>query len=180
MRNLRFTVLVAGTALFGCLALPNGADAREETVEAYPAGSRPVAAPGFSAEGILGSGLDSQYGLMAGARGGYTTDQGVYVGGNATRADRGDGATDTLVGGELGYKYYATPKLELRPFALAGADITSSSDLLGRRNGTRLAVVPGVLAAYHFGSFFVSAEGRLQVLPTPVAPSLLGGAGLIF
>jgi hypothetical protein len=181
-RNVRLTIMMASVVAFGSLALPGEAAARDEE-QPYPAGARPVAAPGFSVEGLLGSGLDSQYGLMAGARGGYTTDNGVYLGGNATRADRSDGATDTLLGGELGYKYFPTPKVELRPFGIVGADIASASSAPGLHpapSATRLAIQPGILAAYHFGSFFVSAEGRLQVLPTPVAPSLLAGAGLNF
>jgi len=47
MRDFRITVLVASVTVFGGLALPDNARAREET---YPEGSRAVAAPGFSAE----------------------------------------------------------------------------------------------------------------------------------
>lgn len=53
-------------------------------------------------------------------------------------------------------------------------------DPLGETTQTRFALQPGLVVARHFGKFFVAADGRVQVTPSPGALSLLAGAGLTF
>lgn len=145
-----------------------------------PGGPAVPVARTVSGDAFVGSGLGNRYGLGYGARVGYTMPKGIMLGVDATRYQGQASSSETIVGGEVGLRNFVTPRLEVRPFALVGAAIQSAGNLVGAPSTTQLALQPGVLAAWHFGRAFVSAEGRLQVTPTPAAASLLGGAGLTF
>lgn len=148
--------------------------------------------PGFEAEGNLGSGFTSTYGLALGARAGYTLKPGVYVGGAVTYYQGTSLGTPagsasnhaTWLGAEAGYKFFPRAHWELRPYVFAGPAIVSSSalrnDIPLQTTTTRFGVQPGFLTAYHFGQAFISAEARYYATPAPNALTLLGGAGLSF
>lgn len=165
------------------IALPLLASTRARAQEmgyTPPGGAAVPVARTVTGDAFVGSGLGNRYGLGYGARVGYTTPQQIIVGVDATRYQGEAASSETLVGGEVGLRNFVASRLEVRPFALVGAAIQSPGNLVGARTTTRFALQPGVLAAWHFGRAFVSAEGRLQVAPTPAAASLLGGAGLTF
>jgi len=132
--------------------------------------------PGVQIEGNIGSGFSDLYNVGFGGRLGYTTGPGIYLGGNAEHfigRDAIGSPHNTLLGGEAGLKIFPTYRLEVRPYAFAGAEIPSNGS-------TQLAVAPGVVAAYHFGQAFIDVDGRYLVTPSPETFMLLGGAGLGF
>jgi hypothetical protein len=132
--------------------------------------------PGAQLEGHVGTGFSDVYNVGVGARLGFTTDAGIYLGGNLEHfigSNTIGTPHNTLVAGELGIKLYPTYRLELRPYGLAGAEIPSNG-------GTSVAVAPGLVAAYHFGSAFVDVDGRYVVNPAPQTFMLIGGVGLGF
>lgn len=133
----------------------------------------------ISAEAFGGSGINSRFGAAYGARVGYTTPQRVYLGADATRYQGQAGSSETLLGGDIGMRFFPTNRLEVRPFALVGAAIEAPGEAGGSAN-TQFALQPGLLAAYHLGAAYLGAEGRIQVAPTPAAASLMGTAGLTF
>jgi hypothetical protein len=159
-----------------------------EAPRGAPAGTRTV--PGYDAAIQLGGGFTDTYGFGIGARLGYTTSMGAYIGANLIHyfghtVDTSTGqesAHATFVGAEGGYKFFATRNWEVRPYIFAGpAFITSvDSNPFMKQSITRFAVQPGLVAAYHAGSFFVSAEGKYHVTPSPTAFTIFGGAGLGF
>lgn len=132
--------------------------------------------PGAQLEGHVGSGFNDVYNLGVGARLGFTTDAGIYLGGNLEHyigSNTVGQPHDTIVAGELGIKLYPTYHLELRPYGLVGANIPSNG-------GTSLAVAPGLVGAYHFGPAFIDVDGRYMVNPGPQTFMLLGGVGIGF
>ncbi len=147
----------------------------------YPAAhERTGVEAGPVVQGVIGSGIDNRYDLGVGARLGYVLNSGLYLGGTVTHYSGEQSSSELLLGGDVGYELYAAPHWELRPFAMVGAAVQNAGDVPGGNNRTTFAFQPGFLTAYHFGPGFVSAEGRVQVAPTPAAVSLLGGAGLVF
>jgi hypothetical protein len=135
---------------------------------------------GVQAGGGIGFGL--------GGRAGYSFVPGIYVGGAVTHffgssvetPTGSDSTSQTIFGGEVGYKIYPQPRFELRPFLFAGAGVfNQKNDASGFVDtNTKFALAPGFLAAYHIGNAFVSAEARLEVTPTPVNLAILGGIGI--
>lgn len=143
---------------------------------------------GVQASAQLGTGFTDPYGLGIGGRVGYTFLHGVYLGGgvshyfgktvNTVFGNQSEGAT--FVGGELGYELYPTYRWEVRPYAFLGPSWITRVDSLGGTTTTALAFQPGLLTAYHFSNWFVSAEGKVHVTPEPVALALFAGMGLGF
>jgi hypothetical protein len=113
---------------------------------------------------------------------------GLYAGGSilhffgpSVRAINGnESEPQTLIGGDIGYKLFPRPEIELRPFLFAGVGIFDRLNEETRTvdTGVDFTLDPAFLAAYHFGNAFVSAEARLQVTPTPARIAILGGLGL--
>jgi hypothetical protein len=136
----------------------------------------------ISAEGMVGSGIDARHGLAIGARLGHTTDSGLYLGASATRfqTERSSSASTLLLGGDIGAQLGRSLNFEVRPYAFVGASFSRPGELSAEPNRTELAFAPGLVIAPHFGPFYVVGEGRLQILPSPVAVSFLGGAGFTF
>jgi hypothetical protein len=140
--------------------------------------------PGWEAGVQAGGGI----GFGIGARAGYSFVPGFYAGGSvshffgqsvSTLVGKDD-EPQTLVGVDFGYKIFPQAAIELRPFLFAGFGVFNR---LNQGNQivdqyTDLALVPSFLAAYHIGNLFVSAESRLEVIPSPVHFALLGGVGL--
>jgi hypothetical protein len=91
-----------------------------------------------------------------------------------------DSESQTLFGGDVGYKIFPKPEWELRPFIFAGIGIFNrlNENIRIVNQSTDFTVSPAFLAAYHFGNAFLSAETRLQVAPSPIHFALLGGLGL--
>jgi hypothetical protein len=132
--------------------------------------------PGAQLEAHFGSGFSDTYNVGFGARLGFTSDAGIYLGGNLEHTIGRDVVRtpqNTLVAGELGIKLFPSYRIEVRPYGLAGAQIPSNA-------GTQLAVAPGVVAAYHFGAAFIDVDARYLVTPNPSTFMLMGGAGLGF
>jgi hypothetical protein len=140
--------------------------------------------PGWEAGALVGGGI----GVAVGARAGYSFVPGLYAGGTVLHffgSSRetligNDSESQTVFGGELGYKIYPVPNIELRPFLFTGFgffDQYGEKTTLIERS-TNFTMAPAFLTAYHFGNLFVSAEARLQVAPTPTRIAVLGGVGL--
>jgi hypothetical protein len=115
------------------------------------------------------------YGVGIGGRLGYTFPNPVYVGGAFTYYD----GNASFLGAEVGYKLFATPRWELRPYAFLGpAFVREGRTGFGRSEpDTVVAFQPGFLGAYHFGPIYLSAEMRAYVAPNPGALAFLGGVG---
>ena len=140
--------------------------------------------PGWEGAAQVGGGI----GVGVGARAGYSFVPGLYAGGslmhffgnNVATLMGTDSESQTLFGGDVGYKLFPKPEVELRPFIFAGIGIFNRLNqnvrIVDQR--TDFTVSPAFLAAYHFGNAYVSAETRLQVAPSPIQFALLGGLGL--
>jgi hypothetical protein len=125
-----------------------------------------------------------------GARVGYTFPNGIYAGadvthyfGNTVTTSTGDvGAHATFVGAEGGYKLFTNPHWEVRPYVFVGPAFirTVQAVPFASESITRFAIQPGLLAAYHFGDMFLSAEAKVHVTPSPTALTVFGGAGMGF
>jgi hypothetical protein len=134
----------------------------------------------------IGSGFSDTYGLGLAGRVGYTTQQGVYLGG-AVQYYFGQSVNDqsshaTFVGGEGGYKFFPIRQVEVRPYAFIGpAFITQvSPNPFTKVNTTDLAVQPGVIGMYHFGDAFLGADAHVMVTPSPNTLALLASGGFGF
>jgi hypothetical protein len=141
--------------------------------------------PGWEVSAQIGGGQ----GFGLGARGGYTLDRGIYLGGSYTHffgsseeTINGDQRTSrNLFGGDIGYKMFFFDRvLEVRPFVFLGADFFHEfhDDTRSMSSETGFAVAPSILAAYRFGSMFVSGEFRTMITPTPVHVAGFGGFGM--
>jgi hypothetical protein len=115
-------------------------------------------------------------GLGLGGRIGYAFNSGVYAGGAYTFYTE----NASVLGGELGYKFFPGYHWELRPYVFAGPAFIGVGDRGFGRSTTEtvLAVQPGVIGAYRFGNAFLSAELRTYLTPDPGAVTAFGGAGL--
>jgi hypothetical protein len=146
---------------------------------------------GLQASAGLGTGFSSTYGLGIEGDVGYTFQQGIYAGGNVqyfmghSLNDRS--AHATFVGGVVGYKWFPTERVEVRPFVFAGpafvTTVTASSNPILPPNvasNTTIAVQPGVIAQYHFGSAFVGGDAHYMLTPSPNSLALMANAGLAF
>jgi hypothetical protein len=142
--------------------------------------------PGFEVSGQLGGGAG---GFGLGARGGYTMDRGIYLGGSYTHffgsseeTINGDQRTSrNLFGGDIGYKLFFVDRvIEVRPFVFLGADFFHEfhEDTRSMSSETGFAVHPSILAAYRFGTMYVSGEFRAMITPTPVHVAGFGGFGM--
>jgi hypothetical protein len=133
--------------------------------------------PGPQIEFNAGSGFSDTYNVGFGARIGFTTEPGIYLGGNiehfVVARDIGGSPHNTLLGGEVGLKLFPSYRWELRPYGFAGAEIPSNG-------GTQLALAPGLVAAYHFGQGFVDIDARYLATPNPTTFMLMGGGGIAF
>ena len=139
--------------------------------------------PGWEAQFQFGGGI----GFGIGGKAGYSFVPGLYLGAFATHffgpsvntIDGESHESQTIFGGDVAYKFFPAPAIELRPFVLAGAGVFKQLQELGQvETNTKFVLAPGFLAAYHFGNAFVSAEGRLELTPTPVRVAILAGLGL--
>jgi hypothetical protein len=141
---------------------------------------------GIEAAVAMGSGFADTYGLGLQGRLGYTLREGVYLGGNVQHylghAVNDQAAHATFFGGEVGYKFYPTESVEVRPYVFAGpAFITQVvSRPLAVLNKTDFAVQPGVVAMYHFGNAFVGADAHFMATPSPNTVAVLASGGFGF
>jgi hypothetical protein len=115
------------------------------------------------------------YGFGAGGRVGYVFRPGLYVGGALTYYT----GNATFIGGEVGYKFFISPRWELEPYVFVGPALVRAGDSgFGRAaDATVVAFQPGFLGAYHFGPVFVFAEVKVYVTPSPGALGFFGGIG---
>jgi hypothetical protein len=139
--------------------------------------------PGWEVGAQAGAGI----GFGIGARAGYSFVPGIYVGGSFTHyfgssidtINGKESESQNIIAGEIGYKIYPSPRVELRPFILTGAGSFEELNTQGAVEANwKFTLDPAFLAAYHIGNFFISAEGRLQVAPSPAHFAVLGGIGL--
>jgi hypothetical protein len=166
------SALLASSAAKAAVLVVAGTPEREQAGVVVGGGIH----PGAQLEGNFGSGFNSVYNVGFGARLGFTTDSGIYLGGNLQHfvgQDVVGSPHNTLIGGEIGLKVFPTYRLELRPYGFAGDQISGAGN-------SQLAVAPGIVAAYHFGPGFIDVDGRYLVTPTPTTFMLTGGAGIAF
>jgi hypothetical protein len=138
--------------------------------------------PGWELGAQAGAGIG--FGLSA--RAGYSFVPGIYLGGSYTHyfgstidtIHGEDSESQNILAGEIGYKIYPTSRVELRPFIMMGAGSFEQVDALGVIDSAwKFTIDPAFLVAYHVGNFFLSAEARLQVAPSPSHFAALGGLG---
>lgn len=196
--------LAPGTA-GSLIAIVTGAPASAATppssTNPAPAGlNQPPAGPGTEQvtpagttvrEGLegavgIGTGFSDTYGLGLEARVGYTFRGGIYAGGaieyyHGHSVDT-QSAHATFVGGEVGYKIFATPRLEIRPYVFGGpAFVTQVQSVpFFVDSGTSFAIQPGGLVTYHFGRAFVGGDARWLVTPNPATLAILASGGIGF
>lgn len=160
------------------------------TEQPTPTGAQ-VITQGVQAGAGLGTGFSSTYGLGLEGRLGYTFHDGIYAGGNVQyfmgQTINDQSAHATFVGGEIGYKFFPTARVEVRPFVFAGpafvttvAPSTNPNLAANVTSKTDLAVQPGVIAQYHFGHAFVGGDAHYMLTPSPNTLSLMGMAGIAF
>src|SRR5579859_4195319 len=128
---------------------------------------------GTEIAGFVGGGYGD---LAIGGRIGYAFDSGVYAGGAFTFYTQ----TASILGGELGYKFFPGYHWELRPYIFMGpAFLGVGSRGFGRpATETVLAVQPGGLLAYRFGPAFIFGDLRAYITPDPGALAGFGGFGV--
>jgi hypothetical protein len=151
---------------------------------------------GWSAALLLGLGVNNDVGFGLGARGGYTLDNHVYIGG--TLLDHfGSGLNLLLLGGEGGYDFIAGPVM-IRAygglgFALAsvgGVSETVPNGLGGTttvstpsQSATNIVFWPGVVVTYTFPQndrFFVGGDARVYIVSDFSTFALYGFGGMHF
>ncbi|MGQ4828119.1 hypothetical protein, partial [Enterococcus faecalis] len=80
----------------------------------------------------VGSGFSDTYGFGAAVRIGYAFRDGLYLGGRADyfvgQSLDNNTAHAAFVGGEAGYKFFATRRWEIRPYAFAGPAFITTVD----------------------------------------------------
>jgi hypothetical protein len=160
---------------------PSGAGTEQVTAK-----GQVIIREGVEAAAALGTGFADTYGLGFAGRVGYTFRQGVYAGGAVQyfvgHTVNGQQAHASFVGGEAGYKFFPTEALEIRPYAFLGpAFITQvASNPFTTISKTDLALQPGVVAMYHFGSAFIGGDAHVMVIPSPNTLAVLASGGLGF
>ncbi len=196
---MRIKVLPVGTALAAsgvlCAASPEAlaADAFPNSMNTPPsgAGSEQVTPrgprgvrEGVEASAGIGTGFSDTYGLGFEGRVGYTFQQGVYVGGDAQyfigHHVNGDGAYAAFVGGQLGYKFFPTETVEVRPYVFAGPAFIRQVAPGITNTKTDFALQPGVLASYHTGPVFLGGDAHFMAIPAPNTLALTVTAGYGF
>jgi hypothetical protein len=200
---VRLGVLIAAAVPTFVLSDPTDARAADipKSTNAPPTGPGTEAPPFAHAHGVravegyqgslqVGTGFVDTYGIGVGGRAGYTFANGIYAGaaatyywGNSVTTSTGDvSAHATFVGAEGGYELFPNRRWEIRPYVFVGPSwIRTVHDApFLTESKTRFAVQPGLLAAYHFGDAYVSAEAKIHATPSPTALTVFGGAGLGF
>lgn len=142
--------------------------------------------PGLEGGVGLGTGFSSTYSIGMEARVGYTFRDGVY-GGAALQYFAGTSVDSqsnhaTFVGGEIGYKVFATNRFEIRPYVFLGPSFITQvqSNPFFKDSNTSFAVQPSVLLMYHFGHAFVGGDARWLVTPTPATLAVFASGGIGF
>jgi hypothetical protein len=134
----------------------------------------------------LGTGFSSTYSVGMEARVGYTFRDGIYGGAAlqyfAGTSVNGNSNDATFVGGEIGYKVFATNRFEIRPYVFLGPSFITQvqGNPFFKDSNTSFAVQPSVLLMYHFGHAFVGGDGRWLVTPTPATFALFASGGISF
>ncbi|MGH7269745.1 MAG: hypothetical protein ACREJ3_04880, partial [Polyangiaceae bacterium] len=149
-----------------------------------------VNGPGFGAgaEGAIGigSGFSDTYGVALEARVGYSLGSGLYVGGAASyfmgQTVNTESAHATFLGGEVGYKYFATSRLEIRPYVFVGPAFVTQVSVAPFfvASKTDLAIQPGATVTLHLGRAFIGADARWLVTPAPNTLAILASGGVGF
>jgi hypothetical protein len=135
----------------------------------------------------IGTGFSNTYGVGMEARLGWTFENGIYGGAAfqyfAGTSTGGNNRHATFVGGELGYKVFATPRLEIRPYVFLGPSFitqVSGPDGIFVDSNTNFAAQPSVMVMYHFGHAFVGGDGRWLVTPSPATFAVYASGGINF
>ena len=134
----------------------------------------------------LGTGFSDTYSIGMEARVGYTLRDGIYGGAAlqyfAGTSVNGNSNHATFVGGEIGYKVFATNRFEIRPYVFLGPSFITQvqGNPFFKDSNTSFAVQPSVLLMYHFGHAFVGGDGRWLVTPTPATFALFASGGISF
>jgi hypothetical protein len=132
--------------------------------------------PGAQADAALGTGVRDVYAVGVSGRLGYAFASGPSAGGAITQFVGGGNDYATFVGAEGGYKFFPTYRWEMRPYAFIGPAFLHRAGV----SETDLALQPSVASAYHFGPWFLSADARAYVIPSPGTLAVLVGGGAGF
>jgi hypothetical protein len=195
---MRTSIICIAIAIGGSLAsVPVAAHATDmpQSINTPPSGpgteritpqGRRVIREGLEASAGLGSGFADTYGLGLEGRIGYTFRQGLYAGGDVQyfigHSVNDQQAHATFVGGELGYKFFPTRRVEVRPYAFLGPSwITQvAANPFVTNSKVDVAVQPGILAEYHIGDIFVGGDAHYMLTPQPNTLAVLASAGFGF
>jgi hypothetical protein len=137
---------------------------------------------GWSVAALLGFGVNNDVGFGLGARGGYTFDNHVYVGGTLLDHFGDDGLNLLLLGGEAGYDFIAGPVV-IRAygglgFAVASISVggtetvttptgTTTEGSSVSTSSTNVVFWPGATVIYTFPQnprFFVGGDARVYLV----------------
>jgi hypothetical protein len=185
MHRLLWAVpLVAGASLCTSPAVAQTAATPPPPPAAHPAfdsAGNAIDSTGWSIAALLGVGFNHDIGFGLGARGGYTWDNHVYIGG--TLLDHfGSRVNLVLLGGEGGYDFVAGPVI-LRAYGGLGFAVatvsTGGTEIVATPTGpvtegssvsttiTKVAFWPGGTVTYTFPQdprFFVGGDARVYVI----------------
>ncbi len=155
--------------------------------EKSPTGlEKPGLHQGFEGSVGIGSGFSDTYGLAMEGRLGYSFEPGIYAGGAISyfigQTVDSQSAHATFLGGELGYKYYPTPRIEIRPYVFMGPAFITQVNIspFFVASKTDFAVQPSGMVMYHAGDAFVGADVRWLVTPSPNTLAVLASGGIGF
>ena len=165
--------LLASTVAVGALLLAGTAAADPAFTAGKPSVSAQLDYGIWTGDDI---GDVNPYGLGLGARGGYTLDPGLYVGG---AFDYFFGGSVDVPGaevkfnlwtlhGEVGYDLGVAPNIVIRPKAGLGlttghAKLCIQGNCQSDSNG-KMSLAPGAQALYSLDSLFLTAEARYNIV----------------
>jgi hypothetical protein len=177
-------VAIASTVLAGCLLFAPEAHAQEA-----------VDIPGWSAQALVGFAFND-VGFGLGARGGYTLDNHVYIGGTLLYHLGNNGVSALMIGGEGGYDFPVGPII-IRPYGGLGMVNVSVSIPAytvpgpggpttyggGSVSDTKVGFWPGCQFLYSIPGnekFFVGGDARILIIDNFNTLALYGVGGIHF
>jgi hypothetical protein len=185
-RLLLASLVAAGVSSVSLSALaqtgaPTVATTRPTSNPSYADTGDALDPTGWSVAALLGFGVNNGVGIGIGARGGYTLDNHVYIGG--TLIDHlPSGLNILLLGGEAGYDFEVGPVV-IR--AYGGLGFANASVSVGgvSASSTNVAFWPGGTVIYNIPSapqWFVGGDARVYIVSDFNTLALYGFGGIHF
>ncbi len=134
----------------------------------------------------IGTGFSDTYGLGMEARVGLTFRKGLYAGGALQyyigHSIESQSSHATFVGGEIGYKFFASRYVEIRPYVFGGPAFVTQvrTAPFFVESSTAFALQPGAMVVLHIGNAFVGGDARWLVTPNPPTLAILASGGVGF